>query len=61
MHKLVAKQFIPRPVDEVFAFFADPDNLARLTPPAMRFESRSDDRGDAVGSRDRLSPPAGAR
>ena len=44
MHKLLANQFIPRPVDEVFAFFADPDNLARLTPPAMRFESRSKDR-----------------
>ena len=44
MHKLVANQFIPRPVDEVFAFFADPNNLARLTPPAMQFESRSNDR-----------------
>ena len=38
MHKLVANQFIPRPLDEVFAFFAHPDNLARITPPSMRFE-----------------------
>ena len=43
-HRLVASQLVPRPLDEVFPFFATPENLARLTPPGMRFEFRSDDR-----------------
>jgi len=37
LHRLSATQVVPRPIDEVFAFFADPSNLARLTPPDMRF------------------------
>ncbi len=43
-HRLVARQFIPRPVDDVFAFFAKPENLSRLTPSSMRFEFLTDDR-----------------
>ncbi|HET9456948.1 MAG TPA: SRPBCC family protein, partial [Candidatus Limnocylindrales bacterium] len=43
-HRLVATQFVPRPLGEVFAFFATPDNLARITPPAMRFEFVTSDR-----------------
>ena len=43
-HRLVATQLIPRPLDEVFAFFATPDNLARITPPSMRFEFVTSDR-----------------
>ena len=43
-HRLVASQLVPRPLDEVFAFFANPDNLGRLTPPGMRFEFRTEDR-----------------
>ena len=48
-HRLLATQFVPRPRDEVFAFFAAPDNLARLTPPGMRFQFRSDDRAMRPG------------
>jgi NADH dehydrogenase len=37
-HRLVASQFVPRPPTEVFAFFAEPANLARISPPSMRLE-----------------------
>jgi NADH dehydrogenase len=43
-HRLVARQFVPAPIEDVFAFFASPGNLARLTPPSMRFEFLTDDR-----------------
>jgi ligand-binding SRPBCC domain-containing protein len=32
------EQFIARPRDEVFAFFSEPRNLERLTPPWLNFE-----------------------
>lgn len=41
MTTLAASQFVPRPVDEVFPFFARPENLARITPPSMDFIIRS--------------------
>jgi ligand-binding SRPBCC domain-containing protein len=32
------EQWIPRPVDEVFAFFADAGNLETITPPFLGFK-----------------------
>jgi uncharacterized protein YbjT (DUF2867 family)/ligand-binding SRPBCC domain-containing protein len=40
---LHSSQTIDRPRDEVFAFFSEPRNLGRITPPDLGFESRSDD------------------
>ena len=37
MHRLEREQWIERPVDEVFAFFADAANLQRITPPWLGF------------------------
>jgi len=31
--------WLPRPIDEVFAFFADAHNLGAITPPWMHFET----------------------
>lgn len=42
-YRLSASQHVPRPLDEVFAFFAEPRNLARITPRSMSFEFLSDD------------------
>jgi len=38
MHELKTEQMIARPLDEVFAFFADASNLSRLTPPWLDFQ-----------------------
>lgn len=35
--RLRAGVWLPRPVDEVFPFFADAHNLERLTPPFLKF------------------------
>jgi len=37
VYVLERSQFIPRPVPEVFAFFADASNLEALTPPFLHF------------------------
>ena len=42
-HRLIATQRIDRPVDDVFPFFAEPRNLARITPPGMRIAFLTDD------------------
>jgi hypothetical protein len=38
VHVLEREQVVPRPVDEVFAFFARAHNLQRITPPWLRFQ-----------------------
>lgn len=42
-HRLHASQLVPRPIEEVFAFFSKPDNLGRITPASMGFEQLSTD------------------
>jgi len=34
---LSRRQLVPRPLDEVFGFFSNPANLARITPPWLGF------------------------
>jgi len=36
-HTLRREQWIPRPLEEVFAFFSDARNLERITPPWLGF------------------------
>jgi ligand-binding SRPBCC domain-containing protein len=38
IHVLERQQRIPRPVDQVFAFYGDARNLERITPPWLGFE-----------------------
>lgn len=44
IHRLSASQLVAAPTEEVFAFFARPENLGRITPAAMGFELLTDDR-----------------
>ncbi len=38
MHELRTELWLPRPIDEVFAFFAEATNLGTITPPDLRWE-----------------------
>ncbi len=44
-HTLRREQWIPRPIDEVFAFFANARNLEDITPPWLRFRILAMDSG----------------
>ncbi|HUH12506.1 MAG TPA: hypothetical protein VMK65_05330, partial [Longimicrobiales bacterium] len=37
MYVLERSQEVPLPIEEAFAFFSDPANLARITPPWLGF------------------------
>jgi ligand-binding SRPBCC domain-containing protein len=41
LHVLEREQRLPIGIGEAWAFFSDPRNLARITPPEMRFEITS--------------------
>jgi uncharacterized protein YbjT (DUF2867 family)/ligand-binding SRPBCC domain-containing protein len=51
VHRLSATQLVPRPIDEVFAFFERPENLGRITPASMGFEFLTGDREMREGLR----------
>ncbi|MEJ2757457.1 MAG: SRPBCC family protein [Anaerolineales bacterium] len=38
IHRLYRQQFVPTPIDEVWAYFATPQNLNEMTPDDMKFE-----------------------
>ncbi|MEQ1884757.1 MAG: SRPBCC family protein [Bryobacteraceae bacterium] len=44
-HTMRREQWIARPIDEVFAFFADAYNLEEITPPFLKFKILSVDAG----------------
>lgn len=46
-HRLARTQFVPRPLEEVFAFYSDARNLARITPAWLGFSIRGSSDGDA--------------
>ncbi len=60
-HRLSASQFIARPIEDVFAFFARPENLGRITPPSMGVEFLTDDfeMRDGLEIRYRIRPVLG--
>lgn len=39
-HKIIHSQFLPVGKEEAWAFFSSPGNLAKITPPEMRFQVR---------------------
>ena len=60
-YKLEASQLVPRPIDEVFAFFSRAENLGRITPGGMGFDLRSDGHDMRDGLRARIPHSTAAR
>ena len=60
VHALHREQFIPAPLDEVWAYFATPQNLNALTPPSMHFTIEGNPgpmfAGQLIAYRIRLGP-----
>ena len=42
IHTLRRTQIVPASLDACWSFFSDPRNLAKITPPSLGFEVRSD-------------------
>lgn len=45
MFELRREVLVPAPIDEVFEFFSDPANLARITPKSLGFKNLTPDAG----------------
>ena len=37
VYRLTTELIVPRPIDEVFAFYAEAANLEQITPPWLKF------------------------
>jgi ligand-binding SRPBCC domain-containing protein len=48
VHTIFQIQNIPAPLDKVWSFFANPDNLSRITPPDMHFTTLTTGQGDRI-------------
>jgi ligand-binding SRPBCC domain-containing protein len=52
VHHLHREQLVPRPLDEVFGFFARAGNLERITPPWLAFSLQAPEPAEmALGTR----------
>ena len=51
MYRLHHELWIPRPIDEVYSFFADARNLERITPHWLHFEATSAPAAIQLGSK----------
>ncbi|MBK6560345.1 SRPBCC family protein [Candidatus Amarobacter glycogenicus] len=41
LHRLASRQLLPIPLEEAWAFFSDPRNLATITPPSLNLKPTS--------------------
>ncbi len=58
-YTLERTQVVPRPLEETFAFFSEPGNLGRITPPWLKFELRTPEQiemGEGVELHYRIRP-----
>ena len=49
-HQLIRTQWLPKPLDEAFAFFSRPENLQKITSPWLGFHLTHADKELHVGS-----------